>query len=595
MTYDDIVTYVTDKVGETGDYAKLKCLTFAKARHRLVFNSFDWTAAQDTVTIEVTLDQTGNGPDVPVRPPPPIPPHVRPPPPIQPPPPPPGQGGGGDDIPVDAEKIISARFNGVFLDPVTASYIFESHPEMFINSGTPEFYWTRYLSDQQSTSVRLFPAPDTDGTLELLVKRRFDDSANELLIPNIEDVIITFVLADMWEFMRQLGIYAQKLTEAQALLTAAQQSDVPSTPKPRTSKNLTASGETLVELVDSVCDVIGRWEPDIRESTRDRIRRNYTQLWDTLMLPESLVIANVPIAPSQEQVILPYFFDRVIDVRTNQGGPITQATVLKQAEISYYFNVQKDIFEQAGDTFNYSMLSSVGCSVLPPFNEPVEVKSDAADPGGGPLMRHPHTHDNPDIGTQVFIKGESTGFEVSEIIKITKNGIPDLPGPLPIDQEDFIWDQGFKTYDTPLTISKEETLGIVTVRGATSKTVLVELGPKERERKHLRVWLLPNQSPQGINGSVNQPGSVLILGKRRVSQLIDDLDSPQLRNISNILINAAAADMFDRLGNDAQATKYSAKTAAQIQTLVDADMKQSAYQPVITPYVSSCEDSSWDF
>jgi hypothetical protein len=101
------------------------------------------------------------------------------------------------------------------------------------------------------------------------------------------------------------------------------------------------------------------------------------------------------------------------------------------------------------------------------------------------------------------------------------------------------------------------------------------------ERKHIRLEIHPNYDD---GSESDDPGSVLVCGKRRLSSLVDDNDSPQLRNAANILINGAAADMFDRLGNDAMAQKYSAKASALTQVLVKGETEQATRTTKIVPY-----------
>lgn len=561
MTIEQIGGAAAVIVGLTGeDFDLAVAIGLTRVRHQQVYQSFNWKAAEDIITLPVEAENSLV------------------------------------EVP-NAENVISARWEPTtgttnYLDSVSETYLFESLPELVNEAngltGVPLYYVSRFNPDTQAINLRITPTPNADGTLVLLIKRKFAavPQSSEPLIPNIDEVLLQFVISDLWQYIRQVGMSGQILTEAKALLAAAQARDIPTVPKPRTSKNLTSSGDTLSEMTDAVCDIIGRWEPDIRESVRDRIRRNHKQLHDTLMLPESLVIANVQIEPEQEQVVLPAFFDRVLEVRTNSGGPLTQITPLKNREISYYFNVDKDIFERSGEPLFYSMLSNVAVEALSPFNEAILVSSDANN-NGDPLT--PHPRGNPDAGAEILVKGLSLGKEYTETLTISA-GLGSIPGPL---YEDSFWKSlasTAHTYDEPLTISKPDTVGSVTFYGGSSHTELLTLAPKEREKKCLRIWILPNKNPQDTVGDAYPTGSVLVLGKRRVSPLIKDLDSPLLRNVSGILINAAAGDMFDRLGNAEQSAKYSAKAAAQAQTLTDAETKQNAFHPIITPYADSGDD-----
>lgn len=554
MTFNDIATLVSQKVGETDDYSVARFLDFVKNRHREIYESFDWTASQDVITQPVTAATASL------------------------------------DV-ANADKVISARFNGAFIDPVTPSFVFESHPDLIDSQGTPIYYWSHYDSETHALSVNLYPAPSADGTLSLLVKKSFDDQATQSLLPDIEPILIAYTLADAWEYLRQLGKYQVKIQEAQALLQAAQQRDNPAAPKPRTSKSLTSTGSTLSELTDSVCDIVGRWEPDIRESIKERIRRNYQLLWDMQLWPESIIIANCPIAPDQQQVVLPYLFDRVIGVRTMKEGPLTNVVNLQNAEISWYFGVAYNIFEEAGQPVYYSMLTSVAVATLPPQSEPLQVRSDAATivvPNQAQPVPVPYQVNSPDAGKGVFIKGEANGLEVSETV-ILPAAID--PGVLRRNGDNLPWVTSINRYDTPLTISKPVTTGTVVVRGATSQQELLRLGPGETERKHLRIWLLPNQGvvnqTDTLAQAVADAGRVLVCGKRQVSPLLDDSDSPQLRNCNNILINAAAADILFRLEKPDLANQLSQKAQEQMKVLTTAETAHNAYTPMVVPYAEN--------
>ncbi|HET7630231.1 MAG TPA: hypothetical protein VFK03_02555, partial [Candidatus Saccharimonadales bacterium] len=230
----------------------------------------------------------------------------------------------------------------------------------------------------------------------------------------------------------------------------------------------------------------------------------------------------------------------------------------------------------------YSMLPSVATEVLPPHNEKLVITSYDKTFGGGPLTRHPRpdTHFN----FPAFVKGYSNGTEYAE--KVDLITYAQQAGPVSIKGSNS-YGITENSYDTPLTISKPQTDVEMKVFGATSGMLLLTLPPGERERKHLRIAIYPNLNPRGGSANVVDAGRALICGKLKVSPLLDDNDSPQLRNVNNILINAAAADIFDRLGNAEMAKKYQEKAAAQTEIFIKAETNQNAYQPKIVPYTEN--------
>jgi hypothetical protein len=73
---------------------------------------------------------------------------------------------------------------------------------------------------------------------------------------------------------------------------------------------------------------------------------------------------------------------------------------------------------------------------------------------------------------------------------------------------------------------------------------------------------------------------------------VADSDTCQLRNVENILINGAAADMLDKIGNAALAATLRTKAAAASQILIDGETNQNANNPVVIPYVEGFSDGA---
>ena len=156
---------------------------------------------------------------------------------------------------------------------------------------------------------------------------------------------------------------------------------------------------------------------------REFIRRSYVQVYDAYLWPESLVMARVP--SEGTQVILPWYFASVVSIRAD-----SKDWSLGPMELSSYFAVTPQIFEQnTGPTVAYSILSPVAVGALPPIRERLALVS-------GDM------HDN----TPVMIRGESGGDILTESLILNGNS-PVYTG---------------ETYDTPLTIAKQITVGDVT-------------------------------------------------------------------------------------------------------------------------------------
>jgi hypothetical protein len=126
------------------------------------------------------------------------------------------------------------------------------------------------------------------------------------------------------------------------------------------SKRLTATGNSLSEMADAVCDIVGDYSPQARNSIKDRIRRNHQSIWDFTLWPESTIL--VPGTALNGIVILPHLLDKVVSVRVNVTTP-DNVRSLSYADSEIFFGVQPTIFESTGVPVNYNNLLPVGLPV----------------------------------------------------------------------------------------------------------------------------------------------------------------------------------------------------------------------------------------
>ena len=551
MTFDDIKNFCCAKVGKTDNYTKERCADFILARHRTIYESFPWKTAQTIVTL--TAD-----------------------------------GGGEtsqDTLEVsNVSHVISVRVAGIMLDPVATSYVFESSKDDFNTpSELPKYYDVFYSATTQTPTIRFYPPlAITDDVAEyevvILGKLPLDDAATHVAVPHTENALIAYVLGDLWEYLHQVGKAQAKFTEAQGLLQSAQTADTPAPMRPRLSVPLTATGNTLQELTDSVCNIIGKFDPDTRVSVKERIRRNYQLLADSALWPELTVLASVNI--TGDTVILPPHFDRIMAVRTNENADdLTHAPYqLAYRDAQLWFGLQPDIFESQGQRLSYSMLPPVAVNILPTDPEQLRLKLIEPAGDGGPLRPHPFPATPEKIS--VFIRGMLLGQEIHETVSVVSAG-QNLPGPTPDSAGESV---SANTYDEILTLTKPITSGLLTVRGWVSGTTFTELLPEEREKKQLRISLLPADDTLADEQRLS---SVLVFGKVKITPMTDDMDSSQIRGVENILINSTAADMLFQMGQPDRATVLKSKSDQNMATLLSAETQQSAYEPRIMPYTET--------
>lgn len=443
-------------------------------------------------------------------------------------------------MPASMERVIAIQANLRFLDPVDSTYLIQTDPGIFTRSGTPEVYeeWTDAAASD-AKKIKVFPTPTVNTTLFIVGKRtrpELTDSTSSI-IRNIDNALIAYATGDMLERQRQYAKAQSKFQEASTLLEAAKAIETGQANRPRRAKNLTVSGNSLAELTDSVCARVGAWELDNVILVKDLVKRNYQAVYDRELWRESLVVATVE--SDGEEVVLPEYIDRVVAVRAdaNLGELIPVDTGL-------LFGIAPNIFEQStGTQVAYSTLAPVGVKVLPPGNERLSLVSTIGSDKGA-----------------VFIRGESAGAEVTEEVT--------MAGTTPV--------QTVFTYDTPLTIAKGATVGTVIMTGATSTVELQRLLPNETERKHIRLWL----HPQNAAGT-----ACLILGKRRIQPLQSDEDTPMLRDIQGVIIEMTVADMLTRAGNAKGATEARAKAKDALQSLINLETRQGAAAPRVIPSI----------
>jgi len=409
----------------------------------------------------------------------------------------------------------------------------QTNPAILGQSGMPTCY-REFTDTDNSRRIQFYPSPNVDTPLFIVGKRTLTqliELSDESIIRGIDSVLFAFAHHDLLRRQKQYGKAQTVLEEANALLQAAQNAETNQANKPRRSNQLTVAGNSLSELTYAVADRTGMWSLTDISSIKAAIRRNYQRAYDACNWAESTVIARVNNDGSE--VILPVYFDRVISIRTDDGNYGIDAI-----NASLPFQIAPGIFEQTGTPVAFSYLTSVGVKLLPQTREKLSFVSTAVA----------------DTST-VFIMGESLGSEVSETIT--------LAGLQPVSTRN--------TYDVPITVAKQLTTGIVTVTGVTTGDTLQTLSPSERERKHMRLWLKPTPSSAKV---------CLVLGKRKIKPLVTDEDTPILRNIQNVLINAAVADMLDRTGKGADARK---QADSDLKIMVDLETSQGAFTATVVP------------
>lgn len=281
---------------------------------------------------------------------------------------------------------------------------------------------------------------------------------------------------------------------------------------------------TLAQIADFVTQKVGKTDEESVAICKDFIRRRYQMIYDSTLWKDSMVMVALEV--ETEEVILPNYVERVVGLRsgTNAIFPNRPETL---------FQMDPNTFDRIGTPWTYSELPPVAVHTVP-ANDPLTlVSSDAGD-----------------VGKTVIIRGMSNGLEEVENVS--------LNGTTPVVTT--------KSWDAPFQLSKETTAGTVTVKDSSNVEVQ-KLLPSENERKHSRLFL------HDIPGETT---TLLVLAKRRMTPLDNDLDTPILRNIDNAIIAYAMSDMLERSRQYAKAQAKAGEGQAHILAMRDLETNQGA-------------------
>jgi hypothetical protein len=434
-----------------------------------------------------------------------------------------------------------------FLDPVDSTFLIESEPAIFEDRGMVKYY--EEIGNRTQRQIRLYPIPTVGTTLFFFGKMICPGlvaDTDQTDIRNIDPVIMAYATSDMLRRQRQYGKADLKYKEAQELEQEVWNLEKQQANLPRRTRATTVAGNSLAEMTDAVCTICGQWTPDYRLIIREFIRRNYQSAYDTFLFPESLVMVRVPY--TTEQVVLPAYIDRVIGVRG------TNNTRLFPADAGLVLDIAPAAFDELGEPVSYTTLTPIGVSTLPPVTTKLILASTS------PVDRG-----------KVAIRGEilSTGQELEETVILSGT--------------DLAYTR--YSYDIPLTVAKDITFGDVTVNAASNMLSLEVIPSYVRELKHQRLWFLPAPNTDGGFGSEGDHFTALILGKRAIRPLLTDQDTPIITGIQQVLIAAAAADLFTKLEKSDLAAAMSKKADGSMAVLKAKNTDQAASAPRFVPQI----------
>jgi hypothetical protein len=272
------------------------------------------------------------------------------------------------------------------------------------------------------------------------------------------------------------------------------------------------------------------------------VRRNYQQAYDSFLWPESIIMVNVT---NYLGIICPYYIDKVLGVRSPGKFRMTPA------DAGLVLDVSPSMFEELGDPIAYIVVTPVAVSTLPPSTTALTLSSTS-----------------PQDFSNVIIRGEVIAGGQEPVEQITLNGTGAVTTRF--------------AYDVPITIAKDQTIGDVTINAAVDGSYLGTIPWFLRERKYQRLWLLPIIDPAKTDRISN---TCLVLGKRLINTLLSDQDTPLITGIQQVLIAAAAADLYLHLQKPDLVTVFQQKADGALKNLIAKNTDQAASSPRFVPEI----------
>ena len=531
MNLNDFQNVVLAHMNRPDNDSRLACATFVDKNYRTIYDAFPW---RDSEVVSDPIDIVqGNHTTL-------------------------------DPIPVPStiERVVKVGLFSTLggtravtdLRPTDYAQLLETRPDVINVTGVPEFYEEINTSIVQTSLsnnshlVKLYPKGAANYQIVIVGKKPYNalrTSTDVPIVRNINNVLIAFTLADMLKRDRQYAKAAQQLQEAQTLLQEAIALEQKQSNAPRAARPLSVTGGTLAELTDAVASRTSMWDLPATIRIQEAVRRRYQELYDRELWTESIVIFR---QQAQEDIlILPSFIDNVEAVISD-----ATAMALSVQELEYQFRTTPDIFDLQGTPVTYSILTPVAVEVLPEVAEQLQFTSD-------------NSFDSFDL----TLEGEADGIYRKEIVQVR---------PTTANTSAY-------SYDTPTIISKPLSLGTLSISGASSLIKYGEIPADTSSILHQRLLVQPTNTD-----TLNT--TYLILGKRKLKQLVNATDAVSIRGCESALIAAACGDVVD----PAAAAPFKDEFEKQYATLVQRETNQTARRVTITPYTDrtyTFADEAW--
>lgn len=292
---------------------------------------------------------------------------------------------------------------------------------------------------------------------------------------------------------------------------------------------------TLADIADLACAKVGKSDDAFIALAKRFCVQRWEMIWNAQLWNDSKVLTSVTTTANNAWLMAPDPIERIVAVRfgTNRTlAPIQSETV---------FDYQNDLWESSGDPIR--------------FVNAAPVVSDAHTNQAGTIAGWAVT----DYGKVCTVLLE-TSLGVQHTFRFTFDGSGSV---IISPNSQFI-----------VSINQEATDNLVSYAHGTTNTQLGSTSPNVATR-NARIRLL---------GIPTTATAVLVLGKRRRPDLLNDGDAPLLLGVDNALIAFTTSDLWKRLRQYTKATAELQEATAHIASMVDQEKSQQACQVQIIPY-----------
>lgn len=283
----------------------------------------------------------------------------------------------------------------------------------------------------------------------------------------------------------------------------------------------------LQQMGEAIASKIGLPDSETAALIQQYLARRYQMLWQSAPWRDACTLYTIEVEAGTSYLVLPDEAETALAAAWDQAG------LLPGSEAIALSDRAQALLEQ-GQPAELMDVGRVGL---------------AGDPQGGQITLT--SNDVQDTDVQATLIGHKSGIEVREVVTLTgTNAITPAA-----------------SFDLVRALSKTVSRGTITVRRAADSVVLGVLGPKDVEKQHVRIRLLP---------PADKDGTLMLLAKRRCHPLRDPADVPVLRGASLALEAFAHGDALEWMRQYAKAQAKFAEAMA----LLEHAKRDDAWQPM---------------